>query len=268
MRSIIISIIIGLSLSGTLLAETLQQDTIFNQVDHLNRKQGFWKKKYKNGNIAYRGFFKDDKPRGDFNRYHENGILRAKMIYSSCGDSAQAVLYYYNVRNVAEGSYYMSQKDGEWNYYAQSGRLVLTETYKNGKKDGKFLTYYDKGNVYEHVTWKEDVKHGAIIQYFPDGNYKMSIRYENGKENGPMRVYYLSGQTRIDGNYKNGLKDGSWTTYDPQGNVLKQLEYIKGFATNHDELLEKESRELEELFKNAGKINEPSVEEFFQHQPY
>jgi hypothetical protein len=47
-------------------AETAQQDTVFNQVDHLNRRQGHWKKRYKNGEIAYHGFFKDDKPRGDF----------------------------------------------------------------------------------------------------------------------------------------------------------------------------------------------------------
>ena len=45
-----------------------QNDTIFNQTDQNKLKQGFWKKSYPNGKVAYRGFFKDDKPRGVFKR--------------------------------------------------------------------------------------------------------------------------------------------------------------------------------------------------------
>ena len=247
-------------------AETTQQDTVFNQAGHLNRKQGHWKKRYKNGNLAYHGFFKDDKPRGEFFRYNEDGILRVKLTYSNCGDTAQAVFFYPNGKEVANGKFLRNQKHGEWKYFALDGRLILTENFKEGKKEGTFLTYYPDGKVYEQVTWLDNEKHGAIIQYFPNGNYKMSVRYENGKEHGPLRVYYPSNQPRIEGEYKNGLKDGLWIVYSPEGEITKKIQYVNGFAKNHDELLKQENQELEDMFKNAGRISEPSVEDFFQQQ--
>ncbi len=264
-KIVILAILLAFGVTS-LYAERTEQDTVFNQFDHLNRKQGHWKKRYKNGNLAYHGFFKDDKPRGDFFRYNEDGILRVKLTYSNCGDTAKAVFFYPNGKEVANGNFLHNRKDGEWKYFALDGRLILTENFKEGKKDGDFLTYYPEGNVYEQVTWLNDEKNGAIIQYFPNGNYKMSVRYENGKENGPLRVYYPNNQPRIEGEYKNGLKNGLWIVYSPEGEITKKIEYKNGFAKNQEELLEQENQELENMFKNAGKISEPSVEEFFQQQ--
>jgi hypothetical protein len=60
----------------------------------------------------------------------------------------------------------------------------------------------------------------------------------------------------------NGLKDSTWRILDISGKVLNEIQYNNGYAKNHDELLEKESRELEELMKNIGKIPEPTIEDF------
>ena len=84
---------------------TIENDTVFNQVDHLNRKQGHWKKFYRNGKMAYRGFFKDDKARGTFTRFHENGVVSAIMDFTPCGDTATATLYNTLGRQVAKGEY-------------------------------------------------------------------------------------------------------------------------------------------------------------------
>lgn len=242
--------------------ESATNDTIFNQVDHLNQKQGHWKKFYRNGKMAYRGYFKDDKPRGTFTRYHENGILSAKLNFSPSGDTAFTTLYTELGRKVAEGLYLRTKKHGVWNYFGSSGSIIFTEEFNKGQKHGRFYTYYPTGETYELVSWKNDQKNGSTVQYYPDGKTKSMIFYKDGVAEGPIKTYYVSGQVRLEGQYTNGLKDGIWKILDPEGKVLNEIHYINGIAENHDELLEKESRELEELMKNIGKIPEPTIEDF------
>jgi antitoxin component YwqK of YwqJK toxin-antitoxin module len=239
-----------------------QVDTVFNQIDHLNRMQGHWKKHYRSGKIAYKGFFKDDKPRGNFIRYHENGIVSAKLIFSQCGDTAQASLFSPLGREVAQGKYLRKQKDGVWNYLNSSGAIVFTEEYKEGKKHGKFQNYYPSGQVFEMVTWQNDKKNGSTVQYYLNGQTKSMIFYKDGVEDGPVRLYYPDMEVRLEGNYAKGVKDGVWKFFDEKGKELKVIEYKMGVATNQDELVRKETDELEKLLKNIGKIQEPSIEEF------
>jgi antitoxin component YwqK of YwqJK toxin-antitoxin module len=258
-----IAIILLSFLSANLLAqESTKTDTIFNQIDHLNQKQGYWKKFYKNGKLAYHGFFKNDKPRGTFTRYHENGVISAKLIFSECGDTASTTLFNTLGREVASGTYLRTKKHGVWNYFGRDNSIVFTEEFDEGKKHGKFLTYYPSGQIYEMVSWSNDQKNGSTVQYYPDGKTKSMIFYKEGIADGPIRTYYIGGEVRLEGNYANGLKDGTWKILDPDGKVLNEIEYVQGLATNHDELVEKESRELEELMKNIGKIPEPSIEDF------
>jgi antitoxin component YwqK of YwqJK toxin-antitoxin module len=239
-------------------------DTVFNQTDHLNQKQGYWKKFYKNGKVAYQGFFKDDKPRGLFLRFHENGVVSARMTFSTCGDTASAILYNTLRREVAKGKYLNTKKHSVWNYFAPDGRLVFTEEFNEGAKNGRFLTYYPNGQVYEQVTWRNNEKNGPTLQYYPDGSIKSTIFYKNGIEQGIIKTYYFGGQERLDGAYENGLKHGRWTLFSAEGEVVNVIIYEMGIAKNHDELVEKETREFEKMLKNVGKIQEPSIEEFLR----
>ena len=58
-----------------------QTDTVFNQVDKNNMKQGYWKKDFPNGKLMYKGFFKNNKPVGEMRRYYETGELKAILNY-------------------------------------------------------------------------------------------------------------------------------------------------------------------------------------------
>jgi len=44
-------------------------------------KQGKWIGKYPDGTLKYEGKFFNDKPVGEWKRYHENGKLKAQMSY-------------------------------------------------------------------------------------------------------------------------------------------------------------------------------------------
>ncbi len=243
-----------------------QTDTIFNQTDHLNRMQGHWKKHYKNGNIAYKGYFKDSRPMETLVRYHENGAISAKMIFSHCGDTAQATLYNTLGRKVASGKYLKQLKHGTWVYTNANNEVVFSEQFKEGKKHGKFTNYFPTGQVFEEVNWKEDKKDGPTVLYFINGQIKSMLFYTDGQANGPVRLYYTDGRFRLEGQYKGGLKDGPWKFYDLSGGIAKQINYSKGIADNHDEMAERETKEFDELLKNVGKIQEPSIEDFLRGQ--
>ncbi|HPF93125.1 MAG TPA: hypothetical protein PLV65_04280 [Tenuifilaceae bacterium] len=261
MKYIALPILLLIAFSATS-QETVESDTIFNQVDHLQQKQGHWKKFYRHGSKAYQGFFKDDKPRGEFIRYHENGEVSARLLFTECGDTAQATLYNTVGRKMAAGKYLRTKKHGVWNYFGQLGEVVFTESYDEGKKHGEFITYYPSGEVYEKVTWENDQKNGPTVQFYPDGSTKSLLFYKDGLENGPIKTYYMGGDVRLEGQYANGLKDGIWKLHNPETNEVKQTEYVNGVATNFDELVEKETQELDELIKNIGKISEPTINDF------
>lgn len=245
-----------------------QVDTVFNQTDHRNLMQGHWKKFYKNGKVAYKGFFKDDKPRGEFIRYHENGVMSAKLLFSECGDTAQVTLYSPLAKEVAKGKYLRQKKHGVWDYLNTKGQKVFSEEYSEGIKHGKFKIYYPTGEVFEQVTWLNDNKNGATTQYYLNGQIKSLIFYEDGTEHGPVRLYHPDGEIRLEGKYAHGLKDDVWKFFDTNGKLLKQITYVQGIAENHDKLIEQETKELEELLRHVGKYQDPDFEDFVGGKQY
>jgi antitoxin component YwqK of YwqJK toxin-antitoxin module len=50
-----------------------------NHTDNNGLKQGFWKRNYPNGRAMYEGVFNNDKPVGEWRRYHENGGLKSHI---------------------------------------------------------------------------------------------------------------------------------------------------------------------------------------------
>ena len=50
-----------------------------NIIDDQGKKQGSWYKYYNNGNIKYKGQFKDDVPQGLFFYYYNSGELRTSL---------------------------------------------------------------------------------------------------------------------------------------------------------------------------------------------
>ena len=52
-----------------------------NVTDEDGLKQGKWTKVYPNGTMAYEVYFENDKPVGEYKRYHENGKLSSVLTY-------------------------------------------------------------------------------------------------------------------------------------------------------------------------------------------
>ncbi|RLD80730.1 MAG: hypothetical protein DRJ10_07045 [Bacteroidetes bacterium] len=227
-----------------------------NQIDDKGHKQGFWTKKYRNGVVAYEVTFKDNKPVGDYKRYHENGKINAYLVYDNLGEWADAKLYDDNGKIVAEGKYFGKFKDGLW-VYSHNGKKVAEENFKMGNKNGVSKSFFENGSISEEKNWKAGVENGVWRQYYNDGKKRLESRIDNGKRNSAYYLYYQSGRVKIRGRYKNDRMDGKWIYSDFKGEIVKEIYYMNGVAENQDELDEKEQEVFKQFEENRKRLKDP-----------
>ena len=115
-----------------------------NQTDANGLRQGLWQKQQPNGKPLYEGYFKNDKPVGEWKRYHENGRVKAIISYQLESDSAFTQIFDEAGKKIAEGFYLNEKKVGTWKYFFDN-RLIADEQYNDGQKDGVSHTYYNTG---------------------------------------------------------------------------------------------------------------------------
>lgn len=240
-----------------------QNDTI-NRTDSQNRKQGYWSKAYPNGKKTYEGYFINDKPVGEFKRFREDGSLKAIITYDETSTYSKAEFFTTDGKKIAEGYYSGKDKDSLWQYYNSNSALSYEERYNKGIKNGRFKQYFDNGKPSETIPYINGQIQGAMVQFHQNGHNKSIINFDKGTQHGSIKLFYPNGNIRIDGNYLNGLKDGEWKFYSEDGQLIETQKFIKGFPENYNQLVEKESKELEELLRNAGRIQEPTVESFLE----
>ena len=77
--------------------------------DENNRRTGYWKKYYPNGDIWYNGNYLNGKPEGYWEGYWSNGNLMYK------------------------GNYLNGKADGYWERYYSNGKIEWKGNYVNGK---------------------------------------------------------------------------------------------------------------------------------------
>jgi len=227
-----------------------------NQTDVNGLKQGFWTKKYKNGVVAYEVTFKDNKPVGDYKRYHENGKLNAFLVYDNEGKWADAKMYDDNGELIAEGKYNGKLKEGLW-VYSNKGKKIAEESYKNGKKEGTSKSFFESGSISEEKHWKNDVENGVWRQYYPNGKKRLETSIDKGIRNSVYYLYYQNGALEIRGQYKNDRMEGKWIYYDKKGKVIKEIKYTKGIADNQDELDEEEQQIFKQFEENRKRLMDP-----------
>jgi len=240
-----------------------QTDTLFNQTDANNQKQGYWKKSYPNGKLMYKGFFNDNKPVGQMYRYFESGELKAVLNYDSKSEYAHARLFYEDGQLAAEGSYYGTLKDSSWLYYSYYDRSVTTrESYRKGARNGMTINYYSNGDISEKIEWTNGKKSGIWEQYFKGNILKLKTSYIDNKLEGDFIVNHENNKPYVQGRYMNDQREGKWTFYKEDGVVETELKYLHGKAANENKL-EKEQQEFFRLIdENQGKFEEPDETNF------
>jgi antitoxin component YwqK of YwqJK toxin-antitoxin module len=231
-----------------------------NATDESGKKQGPWIKKYPNGNTMYEGTFKNDKPVGIFKRYSEEGILQSELNYSATEDKAYAVFYHPDGKKAGEGLYVSHKKEGLWKFYAAAGEgyLISEEYFLADIRNGVTQRYYPDGSIAEKIVFSNGIKTGQWIQYYPDGKLCLRAEYMEGKLDGPFTFWYPNGKIQFEGKYINDIREGDWMVFNEDGTLKQVMEYREGRLTDPS-YAEKETKFLDDLEKNKGKIKIPDI---------
>jgi antitoxin component YwqK of YwqJK toxin-antitoxin module len=264
-RYLILLILLNLTGIDPLAAQ--MADTIWNQTDAQDLKQGYWRKYNRDGNLLYKGFFKDGKPVGKMERFYENGTRKATMIFIEGTDITYASIYYRKGSLAATGKYVNMVKDSLWRYYSYyTDDLMYTENYTSGKKNGVSTKYYPGGQLAEIMTWEMDMKQGLWKQFYEDSTVRLLAGHDSDQLHGKYRVFNRNKILIMDGVYTNGKMDGTWHFFDEEGIKQHTLHYVNGDLQNKKDLEEWAIKHMEEIEKNLGKLPEVDIHNFFDRR--
>ncbi len=253
-----LKIIIGAFLLGLSSAGICQPDKAVNQTDQQGRKQGHWIKRAPNKTIIYDGYFKDDKPAGEFKRYYDNDTLKSVLNFSNNGKEASAVLYHPNGFLASKGKYVNQLKEGKWQFFSAiiKDYLISEETYLHNVRNGQSVRFFTDSTVAEKINYVNDIRQGEWIRYYTKGSLLLKSSYVNGNLDGKFEAWFENGKKQISGQYKNDSRDGLWLIYNPEGTIKYRISYTDGITTDSQIEIDA-SRFLDSLEVNKGRIEDP-----------
>lgn len=204
-----------------------------NQKDSKGRKQGVWKKPFKNSSaFQYVGQFKDDKPTGKFSYFYETGQLKAKMDFLADGKTCYALMYHESGYLMAKGKYIDQKKDSTWVQYDDRGVISYQEDYKNGMLHGQRVVFYEPSagqyKVMEYSYWENNVLNGEFKKFHPNSKVAEEGNYLDGNKNGEIKHYHPNGKIALIERYKYAVKHGYQVVFDETGKQVGFKLYWEG----------------------------------------
>lgn len=181
-----------------------------------NYKKGFLNGKseeyYDNGKLKSVATHQQNQLVGSYKRYYNTGQLQTEQ----------------NYKIITHNGNPLSQLDGDYKEFDQTGKLVKIGKYLNGKFEGVWQTY--KAGVLSDVQeYKEGKRHGKYERYFDTGQLKESGKYYELLvidsisyqyiEDGPKKVMYPSGALERSEEYILGKKNGDFIKYFEDGAI-------------------------------------------------
>jgi antitoxin component YwqK of YwqJK toxin-antitoxin module len=198
---------------------------------------GWYKAYYPNGQVKLTAAYTRGKQDGKESDYTESGRLYEEDLYekgklkevtcigpdgkilsnSSIRSSAGTLYYYDSLGNKAGDGYYSfkGDKEGNFTYYFQDGKVSGRTQFKNGEKDGAVTHYYHSGQTADSLNYAQDREDGYFVYYYLNGQKKEEGFYDMGDLNGPFSSYDEMGNLKESGYYREGEKEGCWDSYSP-----------------------------------------------------
>lgn len=94
---------------------------------------------------------------------------------------------------------------------------------------------------------------GEWLQYYPDGSVCLRAEYLEGKLEGPFSYYHPNGRLQYEGRYHQDHRTGDWMVFNEDGSLKQIIAYKDGVPAD-PKLADKETKFLDDLEKNKGKI--------------
>ncbi|MBP6180507.1 hypothetical protein [Flavobacterium sp.] len=204
----------------------LQAQTDFNKSDQNGKKHGLWRGLYEESKRPrYEGTFVHGKETGIFNFYDDT---KAKSIiatreFNPNDNSAYTIFYDQDKNKVSEGKVVNKLFEGEWKYYHQASKIVMTtENYKNGKLEGLRTVFYPSGKIAEEISYKNNLKDGVYKKYTEKGIVLEESIFKNNEYNGLVIFKDTDGNIVSKGQFVNGKKNGIWQFFE-KGKKVKDV---------------------------------------------
>jgi antitoxin component YwqK of YwqJK toxin-antitoxin module len=189
-----------------------------NKLDESGKKHGLWKGYFdESKRVKYEGSFNHGNETGVFIFYDDTKAhtVVATRDFTKGKNSAYTIFYDPKKNIVSEGNVVNRLYDGQWKYYHEASKTVMTiENYRNGKLEGKRSVFYPNGKIAEEITYAADVKNGPYRKYTDKGVIIEDAMYKDGQFDGPAVYKDPDGNTIAKGVYKNGQKNGYWEFYE------------------------------------------------------
>lgn len=227
-----------------------------NQTDQDGVRQGFWQKKFPDGQIMYEGGYRDGKPAGQWTRYHEGGQVKAKIRYAEDSDSALVTMFDPLGNKLSDGIYLNEKREGTWTFYSD-GLIISEEEYRNGIKHGVSKKFYPTGELLEEAEWRNGQQEGNYQVFFEDGQPYMQCKFSNNRRNGLCLVRFKNNRIEMEAFYVDNLRHGEWKFYNEQGDYLYSLEYDHGKLLNPEVRDSIDNQSLQQLETGRRSISDP-----------
>ncbi|OCB75455.1 toxin-antitoxin system YwqK family antitoxin [Flavobacterium crassostreae] len=200
--------------------------TNFNKVDANGNKHGIWKGVYQESKRPrYEGNFTHGKEVGMFKFFDDTkaNTVIATRNFDDKGNAAYTIFYDQANNKVSEGKVVHKLFEGEWKYYHQASKTVMTlENYKNGKLEGLRSVYYSDGKIAEETNYNNNLKNGISKIYSQKGIVLEEVYYSNNQYNGLAIFRDAQGNIASTGKFINNKKEGIWSFFE-NGKKVKEI---------------------------------------------
>lgn len=204
----------------------LHAQTDFNKLDEKGKKHGLWKGFFEESKRPrYEGTFVHGKETGIFNFYDDT---KAKSViatreFNPKDNSAYTVFYDQDKNKVSEGKVVNKLFEGQWKYYHQASKVIMTiENYTNGKLEGLRTVFYPSGKIAEEISYKNNLKDGIYKKYTEKGIVLEESFFKNNDYNGMAIFKDTDGNVVSKGQFVNGKKAGIWQFFE-KGKKVKDV---------------------------------------------
>ena len=204
----------------------LHAQTDFNKLDEKGKKHGLWKGFFEESKRPrYEGTFVHGKETGIFNFYDDT---KAKSViatreFNPKDNSAYTIFYDQDKNKVSEGKVVNKLFEGQWKYYHQASKVIMTiENYTNGKLEGLRTVFYPSGKIAEEISYKNNLKDGIYKKYTEKGIVLEESFFKNNDYNGLAIFKDTDGNVVSKGQFVNGKKAGIWQFFE-KGKKVKDV---------------------------------------------
>lgn len=207
-------------------SQNILAQTEFNKLDVNGKKHGLWKGVFEESKRPrYEGAFDHGKEIGIFSFYDDTKArsIIATREFNAKDNSAYTIFYDQNKNKVSEGKVVNKLFEGQWKYYHQASKNIMTtENYSKGKLDGLRTVFYISGKVAEEINYKNNLKNGFYKKYTEKGVVLEESIFKNNIYNGLAIFSDGNGNIVSKGQFVNGKKSGIWQFFE-KGKLVKEM---------------------------------------------